>query len=193
MRARAVVSVLLSVMLIAAGPAAAAKKGLRLTEHVPKDPVLAWILTVADLATNYDGILQFVSRVADEVEVDTFNAKLAEFEATVGCSVRDDLLAQIGPEIGLERVGSFQLRMPIEPAAPAGPRARDQEGTRFEQESLEFHERVRNGYLKLAEDEPDRWRILDATRSVAEISEAVWDHVSGELSSSSSSVSGPTR
>lgn len=101
MRARAVVSVLLSVMLIAAGPAAAAKKGLRLTEHVSKDPVLAWILTVDDLATTYDGILQFVNRVADEVEVDTFDAKLVEFEATVGCSVRDDLLAQIGPEVGL--------------------------------------------------------------------------------------------
>ena len=85
------------------------------------------------------------------------------------------------PEIGLERVGSFQLRMPIEPSSAGAPRARDQEGTRFEQESLDFHKRVRKGYLALAKDEPDRWRILDATKQVGEISDAVWGHVADKL------------
>ena len=34
--------------------------------------------------------------------------------------------------------------------------------TRFEQEDLAFHERVRTGYLDLARAEPDRFVIIDA-------------------------------
>lgn len=33
---------------------------------------------------------------------------------------------------------------------------------RLEREALEFHQKVRSGYLELAKKEPDRWRVLDA-------------------------------
>ena len=36
---------------------------------------------------------------------------------------------------------------------------------RFEKETLAFHERVRAGYLELAEKEPERFRIIDASQS----------------------------
>lgn len=36
---------------------------------------------------------------------------------------------------------------------------------RFEQESLAFHQRVRNGYLTLARNDPQRMRVVDATGS----------------------------
>lgn len=35
---------------------------------------------------------------------------------------------------------------------------------RFEKEALAFHEKVRQGYLTLASLEPDRFRVIDATR-----------------------------
>jgi dTMP kinase len=35
---------------------------------------------------------------------------------------------------------------------------------RLESEELEFHERVRDGYLALAAAEPDRYSVVDATR-----------------------------
>jgi len=35
---------------------------------------------------------------------------------------------------------------------------------RFEFEDISFHERVRKGYLRLAEQDPERWCVLDATR-----------------------------
>ena len=35
---------------------------------------------------------------------------------------------------------------------------------RFEKEALAFHERVRQGYLTLAATEPERFRVIDATR-----------------------------
>ena len=40
---------------------------------------------------------------------------------------------------------------------------------RFEQEALDFHERVRAGYLAIARAEPDRVSIIDATRGIEEI------------------------
>ena len=40
---------------------------------------------------------------------------------------------------------------------------------RFENEAIAFHERVRQGYLKLAGLEPDRIRIVDASRPVEAI------------------------
>ena len=41
---------------------------------------------------------------------------------------------------------------------------------RFERESLLFHQAVRDGYLTLARQEPERFIIVDAHRPVAEIS-----------------------
>jgi dTMP kinase len=40
---------------------------------------------------------------------------------------------------------------------------------RFEGEQVEFHRRVRQGFLTIARDEPDRVRTTDATAPVAEI------------------------
>lgn len=40
---------------------------------------------------------------------------------------------------------------------------------RIEREALDFHTRVRQGYLKLAEQEPDRWRILDASKPLTTV------------------------
>jgi dTMP kinase len=49
---------------------------------------------------------------------------------------------------------------------------------RFEQEAIAFHHRVREGYLKLAADEPQRWLVVDASQSRAKIAEIIWPRVS---------------
>lgn len=41
--------------------------------------------------------------------------------------------------------------------------ARTKKETRFEEEKLNFHEKVRAGYLALAHKEPERFKIIDAT------------------------------
>jgi dTMP kinase len=49
---------------------------------------------------------------------------------------------------------------------------------RFEQEDITFHRRVREGYLKMAAEEPERWLVIDASQSKAKISEIIWQRVS---------------
>jgi dTMP kinase len=44
---------------------------------------------------------------------------------------------------------------------------------RFEQHSLAFHEKVREGYLKLAAQYPDRFEILDATLGIEAVHEQI--------------------
>jgi dTMP kinase len=49
----------------------------------------------------------------------------------------------------------------------ARARQRQSGGDRFEDETLDFFGRVREGYLRLARSEPHRFRVLDATRAPA--------------------------
>ncbi|MBF0214257.1 MAG: dTMP kinase, partial [Magnetococcales bacterium] len=56
------------------------------------------------------------------------------------------LLLDLPPEVGLAR---------------ARARAGGGEASRFEQELLSFHRRVRQGFLELAQAEPERIRVID--------------------------------
>jgi len=49
---------------------------------------------------------------------------------------------------------------------------------RFEAENIAFHHKIRDGYLKLAAEEPGRWLVIDATLPRAEIGKIIWDRVS---------------
>ncbi len=48
---------------------------------------------------------------------------------------------------------------------------------RFELEGLVFHERVRQGYHRLAAEEPQRWLVLDATRSPGTTAQSILERV----------------
>lgn len=48
---------------------------------------------------------------------------------------------------------------------------------RFEREKLDFHNRVRGGYLNLYKNEPERFCLIDAARDVDTIQEEVRKHV----------------
>ena len=57
---------------------------------------------------------------------------------------------------------------------------------RFEMEGLDFHERVRHGYQRLAAEEPQRWLVLDATRSPGRTAQSILERVQGLLEERSS-------
>lgn len=56
------------------------------------------------------------------------------------------------------------LDLPVE-VGQARRRASGEPLSRFDADTLGFHERVRRGFLALARDDPARWRIIDATQS----------------------------
>jgi len=82
---------------------------------------------------------------------------------------------------GLKPDLTILLDIPVE-AGLGRKRARRQD--RFEQEALAFHQRVREGYLKLAASDPQRWLIIDGTQSRAKIAQIIWQRVSQLLSHS---------
>lgn len=55
---------------------------------------------------------------------------------------------------------------------------RGQGSDRFEEQDLEFKQRVRQAYLDRQSDEPDRIRIINATKSVESVHTQIWDLVS---------------
>ncbi len=55
---------------------------------------------------------------------------------------------------------------------------RGQGSDRFEEQDLEFKQRVRQAYLDRQSGEPDRIRIINATKSVESVHTQIWDLVS---------------
>ena len=51
------------------------------------------------------------------------------------------------------------------------------EKDRMESAGIEFHNRVRQGYLKLAKQEPKRIKVIDATKSIEEIHKEVVGYI----------------
>ena len=101
--------------------------------------------------------------------------------ATDGVMPDLTILLDCPPEHGLGRVRSSQMELPFHAAEPPEGRIDPEGDRRYELEPMTFHRRVRAGYLELARLEPDRWRVVDGTRSVDEVADEVWRHVSERL------------
>ncbi len=131
------------------------------------------VVIVADRYADSTMAYQGFGRRLPRFEVETMNRL-----ATQGVMPQLTFLLDCLPEEGLRRVGSVQIEMPLDAAeSPAGGRMDEEGARRFEEEPLGFHQRVREGYLKMAASEPERWRVIDATEPVDAISDAVWTHV----------------
>ena len=91
------------------------------------------------------------------------------------------VLLDIPAEIGLARVRRRQ-------AGNAGEQAPGLD--RLERETLDFHDRVRAGFRSLAESDPNRYLVLDATRPLEELAASVSARVQDLLSGSPAEESG---
>ncbi len=83
--------------------------------------------------------------------------------ATCGLEPDITILFDLPPEEGLKRAKG------------------DTAGDRIEKEAIEFHERVREGYLKLADEHPDRIHTIDALKSIDEVSQDIRDIIDSAL------------
>jgi dTMP kinase len=72
-------------------------------------------------------------------------------------------------------VPDLTILLDLPPTAGLGRRARSAD--RLEAEPTEFHERVRAGFLALAQAEPERYLVLDASRPADELSHEIQDRL----------------
>ena len=76
------------------------------------------------------------------------------------------------------------LTILLDISAEAGLRRRitnHDEWNRMDDYALQFHERVRNGYLKMAAEEPERFVIINADRPKEEIHEEIISILRGKI------------
>lgn len=58
---------------------------------------------------------------------------------------------------------------------------RVQDLSRFEEEEMAFHQRVRQGYREMALADPARWLVIDASLPRKEVSRLIWERVQPHL------------
>jgi len=71
------------------------------------------------------------------------------------------------------------LDVPVETGL--GRKAGEDAPDRIAQEGAQFHERVRQGYLAMAAEEPERFLVVDATLSSPEITKRIWQRLEALL------------
>ena len=132
----------------------------QLVRHVIQ-PALArgaWVLCdrFADSTTAYQGFGRGFS-----VELmETIN------RFAIGSAVPDmTILLDVNVSLGMQRCAKRQIGKKVQ-------------YDRIESEALEFHEKVRQGYLELARRFPERFRKVDAMRHAEPIGEDIWKLVS---------------
>lgn len=109
-----------------------------------------------DSTTVYQG----VARAIDAGQVEAIN------RFAVGTTMPDlTFLIDLPPEIGLQRVH-----------ARSGGQL-----DRMEQEAVEFFQAVRQGYLDLAAQAPERFVVLDGSQSIESMSNEIWRIVDARL------------
>jgi len=107
-------------------------------------------------------------------------------------NVYQGTLGQVDPLLlgGLHRVTvgalkpdlTFILDVPAEVGLERASKRRGEAGAdRFEGESLEFHEKLRDAYLHLAASEPNRCVLIDARDPQAAVAARIWDTVAKRL------------
>lgn len=114
-------------------------------EEVIRPALAAGQVVLCDRFTDATLAYQGYGRQLSLDLIDELN-RLASSDLTPDLTLLFDLPVETGLERAMRRI-----------AGCAGP-AED----RFEQESVAFHQRIRQGYLQLAKEQPERFRVIDA-------------------------------
>jgi dTMP kinase len=158
----------------------ATKVGMRLrallldTAHTGMSPHAEALMYAADRAEHVASVIQpALDRGAVVISDRYVDSSLAYQGNGRGLSNSD--IAQLNSWATGGRMPDLTILLDMPPEAGLGRRARSAD--RLEAEPPEFHRRVRAGFLALAREDPPRYLVLDATRSVAEISSEIKDRI----------------
>ena len=132
------------------------------TREMIAPAIAAGTIVLCDRFLDSTTVYQGVARAIDPDKVEAIN------RFAVGDTLPDlTFLIDLPPETGLARVHARS----------------DGQLDRMENEKIEFHEAVRQGYLALAAREPEHFQVLDGTKSIEALEYEIWDAVQNRLSS----------
>lgn len=152
---------------------------LLLDSDEPISPRAEALLFAADRAQHVAGVIQPALDRGEVVITDRFVDSSLAYQGAGRTLAMDDVrrlsrwatkelvpdltvLLDVAAELGLARVRRRQV------GADSGAGL-----DRLERETLQFHDRVRACFLSLAESDPNRYLVLDASRSLAELATAI--------------------
>lgn len=141
-------------------------------------PTAELLLMFASRAQNVDqAILPALAR-GEIVLCDRFTDSTLVYQG-VGRGLGADLVYDVDRIAcrGLVPDRTFVIDIDTETGLARARRRNDQAGdieTRFEDQSDAFHAQIREGYRRLAEDEPRRVKLVDGNRSPQAVAEEIW-------------------
>jgi dTMP kinase len=135
----------------------------QLTEEVIRPALHAGKIVLADRFTDSTTVYQGIAR--------GIGLKfIREMEEFVCAGLRPGVTFLL--DLDLETIRNRRLRRVRPVSSP----------DRMEELPPEFHQKVREGYLQLAREFPERIKIVDAARSADEVEAAIWKEINAILS-----------
>ena len=110
--------------------------------------------------------------------------------ATGGLRPDITFLLDVTPQVGLGRTIGIQMGFDLDRGGDLVSLPRTKEGRRFEEMDWAFHERVRQGFHRQAEADPDRWITLDGELPVEVVRREIWGRVQERLGLSAGAGTG---
>jgi dTMP kinase len=158
----------------------ATKVGMRLrallldTTHTGMSPRAEALMYAADRAEHVAEVISPALERGGVIITDRYtDSSLAYQGAARGLRTEDVAWLSHWATDGL--VPDLTILLDLPPQAGLGRRTRSAD--RLEAEPVEFHDRVRAGFLSLARQDPQRYLVLDATRPAAELTQEIQERV----------------
>jgi len=149
-------------------------------------PEAELLLFYADRAQHLDVVVRPALAAGKIIVIDRFEDSTRAYQGARGVpektmdALRELVLKDLRPDL--------TLLLDADPAKTL-ERAHTRNGavsfseTRFDDEGLDFHRSVREGFLKIASREPDRVRVINADENLEDVTSNIWSAVASKLAS----------
>jgi len=154
-------------------PAGDRIRALLLDRDLRVDPIAEFLLYAAGRAQHVAEVIGPALAAGRIVLTDRFGAASVAYQG-YGRGLDVAWICDVNARATAGVVPDLQLLLDLDPAVGLTRAAHRGPPDRLEAAALEFHLRVREGFLRQADEAPDRWRVLDATRAPAELESDVW-------------------
>ena len=145
---------------------------LVLHHRQPLSPRAEALLFAADRADHVDTVIRPALEAGQIVLTDRYVDSSLAYQG-VGRGLTIDEIRRLSRFATNDLSADLTVLLDV-PASTGLARARgDGTGDKLESESLQFHERVREAFLRLAEADPRSYRVVDATRPADEVAAVV--------------------